>query len=624
MPDTGALLLILAVAFPPQEGARPAEPAQGEPEWVGPKAPTRGERAAQDEARRVREERAKRAAAASARLAVFEVPISKLWLEGRPSLSRQRGLPPLDLTPLELGGEARRTWRRGLQKAKGDLEGIDWPDLDATRRLDRDWLGAFLEAELALAALEPERGNPLGTLEELESVLSGLLAAGGLGPDARMQILTMHLAGLPEALLGAQGELVHPDREACEQGVLVADDLLLLLQTRMTPRLAAAGPRPGLWKPFEDAQAAAERAVQGFRAWLGEEAKRDGATPVLGAGGWLHVAGALVGGELELEALKVRLLRDIAALDASLGTPAASPAAATAADLTPSSVADRLRAAQMEAWLSARALQLVDVAPPPIGCALWTAGALPGAPLELHYAERPVLVVVPRGAAWLPSAEARRLTELGPDAQRARALMAGFPGEALWELWSRQSTRTTERVFWNRAQREGFGLWAADWATRPARAPSALAGDAALSTEVRRIRRLEAARLYAALELHAGGASLAETARDLMGFAHLDVQSAAYEARLALLDPLRGIGYLGYLELLAAEEALSARMTSPELALWWVARLVRLAPSAPIRASVARMGELEPLLGPEAPEPPAAPAEPAQASSLPPEGGEGR
>src|SRR5688572_17012002 len=139
MPDARAWLAILAVALAPQEGAgdRGKEKDEQEKEkapWLGPRAPTREERASAEELRKDRELRLERAAASSERLAAFEARLAVDWLAGRPSLARERGLPPLDTAPLELGPDARRTWRGALQRAQGELESVDWPNLDPTRR----------------------------------------------------------------------------------------------------------------------------------------------------------------------------------------------------------------------------------------------------------------------------------------------------------------------------------------------------------------------------------------------------------------------------------------------------------------------------------------------------------
>jgi hypothetical protein len=609
MPLARALLAILAAASALQEGpAAPPKPQDEpkQPEFLGPKPPTREEKAAVSVERKERELRAQRAAASSQRLAVFEIRLSEEWLAGRPALARERGMPPRDLPLLDLGPESRRTWRGAMQKAQGDLLAVDWPNLEPTRKLDRDWLEAFLAAELALDALVPERGSPMHALSEVEGVLTGVLGAPELDADTRIQVLTRHLNALPAALSALRSSLAHPEPAACQYAVVAADDLLLLLQARLTPRLAAERPTPELWEPFDTAQEAAEHAVLGFRAWLEEEAKREGAAPVLGAGGWRLVLGSLTGTQIDLEVLKVRLLRDLSALDAGLDAPKAEKED-WHESLLPARVTQRLRETQAAGWNAALDLGLVKGELPAVGCATWTAGALPGKPLELHWGERPVMFVVASGAAWSPEQTARRQAELTADAQRAHALAVGFPG-SLWELWSRRCERPSQRVLWNRAQREGFALYAADFATRPLVAGNPLAGDAKLAAEVRRDRQLEAARLLASLELHTAGASVEEAAHGLRDFAGLDPKSAAFEARLALVDPLQGCGYLGYLELLAAEETLRQRLPERE-AVWWIGRLLRNAPSAPIRGSVAAFDAFQAEFASEVPEEPEVPVE---------------
>jgi hypothetical protein len=600
-----------------REGApRDDDKDQGEPAWLGPEAPTPTQREAAQAARREAQERSTRALAASQRLQEFETPLAVAWLAKRPSLARERGLPPLDLKPLALGPEVRRDWRTALERAEHELAAVEWPDLDASRRLDLEWLQSFLRAELVRDALIPERDSPLVDLGEIERVLGGVLGAPELESDLRMRALTRHLTALPEMLLALKASLVHPAPEACALGVTQLDDLAHLV-LRMTPRLAASKPSPMLWEPFESAEKRAQLAIAALRTWLLAESREAQPPRLLGREAWEQVLGAHLGHALDANELQVQLLREIAAFEGQgLAAQGAGSDAQAALDaLTPASVAQRIRETQNAGWSAARKAGLCEGGPPVVGCSILTAGASLRAPFELAWDERPALRVVARGSAWSESDQARRLAELSVPAQRAQTLTVGFPGEALWQLWTRENTRVTQRVFWNRLQAEGFGLWSADLVTRAALSNNPLAEDRELLLELQRLRRLETVRLLAALELHALGASVESVARHFRDYAHLDPSAALTESRLALLDPLAGAGILGCKELLKAEESLRELFSERQSA-WWVGRMVQLAPSTPIAWSLAHREGLAGHLGSPPPaevaesEPPTAPEAP--------------
>jgi hypothetical protein len=82
-------------------------------------------------------------------------------------------------------------------------------------------------------------------------------------------------------------------------------------------------------------------------------------------------------------------------------------------------------------------------------------------------------------------------------------------------------------------------------------------GDEELALELELQRGLEAARLVAAIELHAEGLALEEVAQGFERRTGVDRETARAEARAAERDPLHGLAYLGLIELAALEEHLT-------------------------------------------------------------------
>ena len=555
------IALILAAALPLAQDPRPDTP------------PPRGAPASQDKARTPAEE-------ASVRLRKVELEVTDALLARRPSLARRLGLAPRDLQPLELRSATNLAWRRALDEAQANLSRVAHRDLEPPRTLDLDWMRRWLRAEGLLASLTPEeRLAPESYLEELLELLEGLIVRPGLEPDVRAVALTQHLEHLPRVLEQARESLAYPAPEAAAYARLLAVELEHLIAVRMTPVIDASGPTPALWPALDEARDDGLAALGPFGDWLAKASRAQGTARTLGPTHWPALVGLVSGTQLDLDDLEMRLLRDLSRLSLALQRQPA-PTIPEARDLDPALLRRSAREDTQRGWRLAASVGLVSGEAPALGFEARTLVRYPGPVARLAGGARPRLVLTLGGTEWTAGLQATRLGQLGPAARSALHLRHGVPGEALWEIWSRNHRRLAQRRAWNRCQREGWGLYAAHWATVVFPDKNPLAADAPLRAAVLRQELLEAARLLTTLRVQARGTSEAKGIEELRALTALDPETAAFELRRSLLDPLHGIGYLGFLELQALEAELG-RAGTPQ-AVRRVAERVQKAPSAPV------------------------------------------
>jgi len=530
------------------------------------------------------------AAEASAALTAIEGRLANAWLARRPALARRRGLAPLDLDELRIGPSAHGRWVLELTALRDELDGVQWADLDFVRQGDRGWFRALLDAELrARANRPPERWDPSFYLRELGALLLGVSRAAELSPDRRLAVLTEHLARLPATLADAHVSIGTPPGPAARRGQRYVDQLLTLLDETLTRRLRVGKSDPELWRAYQDARKGARAAVVAFGAWLEVAAQENARFTPLRSDTWSRLVLGATGVKVDVDALKIRVARDIAELDRlaspfrELSLDVEPPPAPT--PLPPREVADLARTTLASGWSVAEHLGFARGEMP----ALWVepeiATGPPGDPIDATWVvdgkgtARASLAILVGGSNWTPAEKERRTSELTPPALRARVLRFGYPGELLWETWSREHAQVGYRALWNETMRSAWGLFAADVCTRVEPDENPLARDEPLRREVARERLLEAVRCYVALRVHAEGATEAEAAREFSALTELGPELSAQEARETLLDPLRGAAYLGYRELIRLEGELAAD-ADPVFAIRWVGHLTRRAPSA--------------------------------------------
>ena len=420
-----------------------------------------------------------------------------------------------------------------------------------SRRLDfepffeRDAIAAMIEAEAILAASRtPERWDASRYVERVERTLFAARHAPPGTPEAQARAVARVLAELPDYWSDARSSLVAPlpARSSLAIGELQS------LERSLREDAAADG---------EDDRRRLDEAVRataGFRAWLeASPASPAGGATTVGARHWEQLVQAASGLEESLAEIKKRLLRELLALERTTMTSTASPV-----EVAPDEPGDdglaRARAAMDEI-----AARLLDDGSDDEGSPIATA--------------RVVLDRLPareRAAMLLPDPDGGFALRIDPRGRYGRsevgriclAIRHGFPGEAALVERARNAGRAAPMYLWSRSTFEGWGLYVLDWATRPERGEWKSVERDQLERVGAELRKLEVARLLAALEIHAEGLSLAEEAEVFRRRSGRDLEQAVREVRTAQSDPLLGIGYLGYLGLRTLEDELVTRGAS--------------------------------------------------------------
>lgn len=509
-----------------------------------------------------------------------EKVLSSGYFRHRPWVARQRGLDPTDRGEIQLGAEASVAWRNLLDAAPSDLAAAPYQDLSPRRRVDLDWLLAWVEAETVLAhAIPSERWDPSWYVGEIAMLLQGLADAQPSGSRKHIFDAMRMLQRVPVLLAEGRETLSAPDPTYSEMGILQATELVYYLETDFLSRV-----RPGLLPDpmdrlaFRQAHKRAVTALNQYRDWMAKvDAEEPGGPIRLGEREWGQVVRAISGSELSPGDLKVELVRGIAAYDDALGQ---------RRHLRPPPIEERRPPVVIERVTEASGLGrdfpvrlgILDPGSPNVVCRTRNALVHPGLLATLRGGTRPVLELVYTGNLWPQGIRLSRSSAMDPHALTVTALRYGFPGEALWQVWSRSNDRLTQRALWNRCQREGWGLYAAEWITRPGIA-TPFQGKDNVRVEVMRALMVEASRLLASLEYHHEGLPVKRVVENFRLNTGLDIDTARFEVRSVLMDPLYGIGYVGFLELQSLEEE-AAHETTELQALKQTVRLVSRHPSA--------------------------------------------
>lgn len=535
-------------------------------------------------------------------------------LARNPELAFERDWPGISERHLgTFGSGATLRWRKALADALVELHRIRAVDLPWPARAQLGALQDWIEAELLLLESRmPSTSDPAAFVQRAFRTLRAAREARWMSAERRTLELARLVAELPACFRDARIGLVDPVSQWIDLALLDLDDLQELVNT-----IAAELPRArkGPAGPEQDARTA----LDGFRAWLLDQRPSAGARPpCLNASEWQRLVRLRSGTGWTVSEIKTRCLRELARLDlAARASRPRSPRADDGED-----------PARLAAGTSARALQLAreahllrsnltpevlafgletstrtrsDVArlrpgagsaskvPAPAESApdapspgATTAGAETpgGAPTMPRHARRSaqaskdsrpgsegslqVLLAEPHGS-WPAERTITRNAGLQFAAQ-ALGVRHGLAGEALFVLRSRASRSATSVLLDDRLLREGFGLFALDWAGRIDWVENPFRADEELARELQYQLGYEAARLIAALELHAEGLSLEGAASGFQRRTGVDPDTALAEALAAQRDPLHGLGYLGVIELRALEQRL-ARLARPRSAL---------------------------------------------------------
>lgn len=480
------------------------------------------------------------------------------WFTRHPDQAFTRGWPGARALSLgSFGVNATLDWSDALEEAQRDLAAFvldtqSSPAVRAQRQALADWIAAE-ELELSRSLVTQD---PSGYLQRAYRTLLALVEAGSIDEGVRTARLTAVLGELPGYLADARASLSAPRQEWVElalQEIADLEELILGLDARATP--ARPVDAATLRTPEREPRTPALRALTEFRAWLLELDTPVGEGPArLRAGDFARLLALASGAELELGAIEAAALRDIARADLPHKRPGPD-----ALDLE--TIAKRAWTSSTRALELAQDAQLLGTTIYPRSIEFTCEESLRTRPESawLRQSSRDTLTVwlAAPSTGWSVNRARTRTGALQPRSQAALGIRHGLVGEALYARHARASQRALAAFVGNRAVQEGLGLYALDWVRRIDWVENPLADDAELARELDRLRVHEAARLLAAIELHAEGLSLAEAAQAFTRRTGVDGDTATAEVLEARRDPLHGVGYLGWLELVRLERGLA-------------------------------------------------------------------
>jgi hypothetical protein len=487
----------------------------------------------------------------------------------RPWQAVERGWTGEDLGLGRYGFEERGRWLDALEAFDERLEALDPESLPAPRAAAFDALRALIEAEDILADSRAlERWHTAGYVARVELVLRSHMLEAALTEEDGLRLARV-LAELPEYWRNAEASLVSPIGEWSREARGRVEELDLFLRTHEEEVLAAL---PGAMRATgAEVFAGALESTEGFRRWLERPSRETSrAQTRVGSRRWHELVTAATGTTWDVARIKWELLRDLARTEREHGARWRTDARRTGADPALVAALDQDLFERTTAAMELAHEAGVLAAPADRLPVRFTLGDSPvrfGRDALYARDGDDLLVVLDPGL--VVGADDATLTAL--------AVRHGLPGETLFRQHAAAAGGAQPRYLWNRGMHEGWGLYALDWMLRIDWHRNPHAEDEVLIAEIARLRVIEAARLLAALELHTEDFSIEEAAEGYRRRTGLGLDRAHEEVRRAVIDPLLGVGYLGWAELVALEQRFGAD-SGPKRAL---ARTVAQALDAP-------------------------------------------
>lgn len=452
------------------------------------------------------------------------------------------------------GSGATLRWRTTLTDALTELQRFGaaaQPEVVARVRALRDWVEAEL---LLLDSRTPSTSDPSGYVQRAFRALRTAREVGWMASERRTDELEGLLRELPAYFEDARLSLIDPPAQWIDLALLELDDLqelVLGIEALLPAKPAARTPKA---RQAAVAEPDPRGALESFRSWLLElrpSAADRAPGPI--AAEWQRLASLRSGTAWTANELKARCLRELARLD--LGA-RAQRARKPDENTDVAALAWSASSSALELGREARLLD-TKLAPEAVVFELEASSRTKTGSARLCVDDGDssrVFLAEPHGS-WTPERMITRDQRL-KSAAAALGVRYGLAGEALFGLQSRAADEATAVLLDNRLLREGLGLYALDWTRRLTRRENPFRGNEDLAFEFEFQLGLEAARLVAALELHAEGLGLEEVAEGFERRTGVDRDTARAEALAAERDPLHGLGYLGLIELRALEERL--------------------------------------------------------------------
>ncbi|MEW6073546.1 MAG: DUF885 family protein [Planctomycetota bacterium] len=490
----------------------------------------------------------------------------------RPWLAHERGWGPVGVVLGRYGSEGALDWARTIQTALRDLEAVDQAALSPTGRAEHASLVGWLQAERVLADFRTlERRDPVSYVDRVDRTLHALVASDTLAPMDRQKEVILILQELPKYWENARRSLSAPVVDWSLEAMPRLMELFYWMQRDLAASLGVADLPPRHQESFDQCLATAMQATLAFNAWLAESPVRSGeAVLPLEEGAWAQLVIQASGTELAPAAMKERVLRRMAELDAE-GISAVSAGLADAAEEEPAAIAQRIAAAAQAAMSFAAAEDLVPrhiEGLTRLQARVVADRTTPGPVARSFFGQAGSnwLEVEPDGIQWPEEVRLSRARLFTRPGQETIGIRYGYPGEMLARFETDSAPDRHLALVASRVVIEGWGLYVLDWLPRISWASNPYARNDELQSAFAYSRLLEAARFLASLELHHERMDRREAADAFARRTGFDSESAEGEIRRSLRDPLHGIGFLGYLELQANEQKL-AESSRPEIAL---------------------------------------------------------
>ncbi|NOT29572.1 MAG: hypothetical protein HOP15_03880, partial [Planctomycetes bacterium] len=481
-----------------------------------------------------------------------------------PDAAFERGWPGARSLGLSAFGDGSGLrWRNALVYARSELARLELTGASHKVRAPVGALTDWVEAELLLldAQALPTR-DAASYVQQALRTLRAAAGAGWLSAEERQAKLGALVAELPAYLDGARARLA-PTPAWIELALDDLDDLEELsveLGPRPAPSPKAGGPRK---KEMSAARAPEPLAsIANFRAWLlGILANAGSRPPTLDASEWTRLVRLASGTAWEPGEIKALCLRDLAQVEPPQVGKAARGRKFQASKIQSKRKALRVRSGSTRALHIAQQARLLR-ARPDANSVTFGSEESPRTGIE-RVSLRPgisgtleVWLQLPH-RAWPAARTAARNQDLGASQMTALGVRHGLVGEALFELARLGSQDPLASLPVNRVASEAIGLYAQDWIARAKWVKNAFASNPRMRRALELQRAFEAARLLAALEMHAEEVSFEEAVANFARRTGAHEEVAAAEALRAQRDPLHGLGYLGWVELRALEQRLA-------------------------------------------------------------------
>lgn len=445
--------------------------------------------------------------------------------------------------------EAHRALRlRGLLER---LRAIDDKRLDATHAFDRLLLDHHAdEALYTLTELRPLERNPLVYCDLLQSAIYELVDDDSLAPIDRLRAIDARLWGLHALVDEARRNLRSGASELAVRRAIEEAQSAKTFIAETLPRAMQGVPDPKPLDELRNASGAASRALDDFSGWLTRDLLprahgdfalgRDRLMELLRRGEGVDVTPELLVslGERELKDARRRLDDATRAAAGKSGAdinkileedhPKPEELLTSAQQMLESAV-ELARTQRLWAAPAAERPKVIEMPP-----ALWgyMQLAMPG-PLDRRPAREAYLYVDPVDKSWPDRKKQEQLRTFNRPVM-ARTMLHEALGHYVQAELDRDAPTTMQKVALSPLFVEGW----AGYVEEMVLAEGWLPGDAHVRVAVARATVLRAARLVAAVRLHALGAKIDDAVKVFTDEAGLDDVQARREAERAAVDPM--------------------------------------------------------------------------------------